>query len=72
VQELDIPAEHLHCAPMVAQGPVALAQGGIRGDLQVDIPQGRGDSQRTLGGRQTPVQVAQLPQGGGYKASDLS
>jgi hypothetical protein len=71
-QGRDIPPEYLGGLLMVAQGPVALAQGVMRDDLQADIPQIRGNGQRALGGRQAPVQVAQLPQRGGQSARDLA
>ena len=49
-----------------------MAQGVLRHDLQADIPQIRGQGQRTVGGRQAPVQVTQLPQRGGQRARNLA
>ena len=48
--------------PVVVQNPqVELTQEAVGGGLQADVPQGCGNSQRALGGRESSLNVALIP-----------
>ena len=63
MQELDVPPVRLDRLPIVVQDPqVEFTQEAVGGDLQADVPQGCANGQRALGGRQSLVNMALMPQ----------
>src|SRR5262245_50043335 len=73
VQGLDVPPEHLRRLPIVVQDPQReFTQEAVCGDLQADVSQGCGNGHRALGGRESSVNVALMPQTNRYIARELS
>ena len=73
VQDLDVPPERLRRLPIVAQDPqVEFTQEAVGGNLQADVPQGCGNGQRALGGHQSFVNMALIPQTHRQIARELS
>ena len=63
MQDLDVSPVRLRRLPVVVQDPqVELTQEAVGGDLQADVPQGCANGQRALGGHESFVSMALMPQ----------
>ena len=63
MQDLDVPPVCLDRLPVVVQDPqVEFTQEAVGGDLQADVLQGCANDQRALGGHESFVIMALMPQ----------